>query len=72
LKDHGVNPEFEGIISFISLMTPPNASSSKQMKKFFRVKPLLFKPGANDVLPVRDDNKNLCKSILKTGKEYPS
>jgi hypothetical protein len=32
LKDHGVNPEFEGIISFISLMTP-NASSSKQMKE---------------------------------------
>lgn len=75
LKDHGVDPDFEGELSITTGYEEPNCSSSKQMKDFLYTKgwkPKLFKPGANGPVPqLRKDDKTLCDSILKLIKSNP-
>lgn len=53
----------------------PNPSSNNQIKDFLFSKgwkPKIFKEGANGKVPqLRDDNKNLCSSILKLIEDVP-
>lgn len=62
-------------IEYIKGYIEPNPTSNSQVKEFLFSKgwkPLLFKDGANGKVPqLRDDNKNLCKSIHKLIKENP-
>ena len=63
----GYTIDYEGDIKEIVSWEEPNCQSSQQMKDFLLSKgwkPLLFKDGANGKVPqLRDDDKNLCKSI---------
>lgn len=53
----------------------PNPTSPKQIKDFlFSLGwvPKIFKDGANDKVPqLRDDDKNLCTSVIKLSKKFP-
>ena len=75
LKMGGLPEEYEGEVEEIVDWETPNPQSTKQVKDFLfsrNWKPKLFKPGANgDVPQLRDDNKNLCKSIVKMFDEFP-
>lgn len=67
--------EYDGDIKEIIGYDEPNPQSSAQMKNFLfanKWKPKLFKDGANGKVPqLRDDDKNLCKSIMSLIKEFP-
>lgn len=67
--------DYEGPIEVISGYEDPNPQAPGQVKDFLLSKgwkPKLFKPGANGpVAQLRDDEKNLCKSIIAMVKTYP-
>lgn len=67
--------DYDGDIEEVVSYTEPNCQSTKQMKDFLTSKnwkPKLFKEGANGKVPqLRDDDKNLCKSIVLLIKDYP-
>jgi DNA polymerase I-like protein with 3'-5' exonuclease and polymerase domains len=75
LLDNGVDPKFEGVLSITTGYTPPNCSSTKQMKEFLFTKgwkPSIFSIGANGAVPqLRKPDKTLCDSILKLIKTNP-
>lgn len=66
---------YDGKIEVVTGYVPANCQSSKQIKDFLfknNWKPKLFKDGANGKVPqLRDDNKELCKSIKELVKEVP-
>lgn len=76
LLDRGNLPrDYEGEVVEIVGYDEPNPQSNTQMKEFLLSKnwiPKLFKEGANGKVPqLRDDDKNLCTSILKLVDKFP-
>jgi hypothetical protein len=75
LKELDLPDEYDGEIDVIRGYGEPNPSSTEQVKDFLFSKgwkPKLFKDGANGKVPqLRDDDKNLCKSITVLFKDYP-
>ena len=75
IKGCNLSEDYDGNIEEVVSYTEPNCQSSTQMKKFLfskNWKPILFKDGANGKVPqLRDDDKQLCKSILKIIKDCP-
>lgn len=71
----GLDFDYNGPIEIIKGYQEPNPMSNTQLKNYlFSLgwKPLLFKEGANGKVPqLRDDDKNLCKSILKLIETVP-
>jgi hypothetical protein len=67
--------DYEGSIEVIKGYKEPNPQAPGQVKDFLLSKgwkPKLFKKGANgQVAQLRDDEKNLCKSIIAMVKTYP-
>jgi len=67
--------DYSGIIEEVVSYTEPNPSSSQQMKAYLESEgwvAKLFKDGANGkVAQLRDDNKQLCKSIIKLIEKNP-
>jgi hypothetical protein len=65
----------EGPVEYISSYEDPNPQSTSQMKAYLFTKkwiPKLFKDGANGKVPqLRDDDKNLCTSIIKLIDKVP-
>ena len=63
----GLTIDYQGIIQEVVRYEEPNCLSTAQMKNYLlRLgwKPILFKGGANGKVPqLRDDDKNLCKSL---------
>jgi hypothetical protein len=61
--------EYDDKINITTGFTPPNCQSTKQMKDYLMSlgwEPKIFKDGANGKVPqLRDDEKQLCKSIQK-------
>lgn len=75
VKGCGMPLDYEGPIEVIKSYEEPNPQSSSQIKDFLLSKgwkPKIFKNGANGpVAQLRDDEKNLCKSITDMVKDYP-
>jgi DNA polymerase I-like protein with 3'-5' exonuclease and polymerase domains len=75
VKGCGLDMSYEGPIEVISGYDVSNPQSTQQVKEFLLSKgwkPKLFKDGANGKVPqLRDDNKELCKSITKLAKDIP-
>jgi len=75
LKMGGLPEDYEGEVEEIVDWEEPNPQSTKQMKEFLfdkNWKPELFKDGANGKVPqLRDDDKNLCNSIVKLIETCP-
>jgi hypothetical protein len=71
----GLSQDYGGEIKILHSEEEPNPASTLQIKDFLVSKgwkPKIFKDGANGkVAQLRDDNKNLCKSIYKLIEEYP-
>jgi len=67
--------DYDGQINVTTGYTEPNCQSTKQMKDYLLSlgwEPKLFKDGANGKVPqLRDDEKNLCKSIQKLIEKNP-
>lgn len=67
--------DYDGDIKVVTGSIPPNCQSSKQIKDYLfsrNWKPRIFKDGANGKVPqLRDDNKELCKSIKELIKTVP-
>ena len=67
--------DYDGEIEEVLGYTEPNCQSSKQMKDYLfslSWKPEIFKDGANGKVPqLRDDDKNLCRSIQKLIESHP-
>lgn len=76
VKNCNLPEDYEGQIDVITGYEEPNCQSTKQMKDFLFLnnwKPLLFKDGANGKVPqLRDDEKNLCKSIIQLIDKNPN
>jgi DNA polymerase I-like protein with 3'-5' exonuclease and polymerase domains len=75
LEKCNLDKEYDGVIEEITSYTEPNCQSSKQIKDYLfslSWKPEIFKDGANGKVPqLRDDDKNLCKSIQKLIEKNP-
>lgn len=75
IKGCGLPLDYEGSIEVIKGYEEPNPQSTSQVKDFLLSKgwkPKIFKKGANGQVPqLRDDEKNLCKSITTMVKKYP-
>lgn len=71
----GLPQDYDGEIKILHSEEEPNPASTLQIKDFLVSKgwkPKIFKDGANGkVAQLRDDNKNLCKSIYKLIEKYP-
>lgn len=71
----GLDLEYDGEIDEVVSYDEPNPQSNVQIKDFLFSKgwkPKLFKDGANGPVPqLRDDDKNLCKSIISMIDEFP-
>ena len=71
----GIPLDYDSEIEVIKGYKEPNPQSSTQMKEWlFSLgwKPKIFKEGANGKVPqLRDDNKNLCKSITTLFDKIP-
>lgn len=71
----GLDLEYNGEIDEVVSYDEPNPQSNVQIKDFLFSKgwkPKLFKDGANGPVPqLRDDDKNLCKSIISMIDEFP-
>lgn len=71
----GLDLEYDGEINEVVSYDEPNPQSNVQIKDFLLSKgwkPKLFKDGANGPVPqLRDDDKNLCKSIISMIDEFP-
>lgn len=67
--------DYEGSLELIKGYEEPNPTSTQQLKDYLfskSWKPKIFKDGANGKVPqLRDDNKNLCSSILELIEEVP-
>jgi hypothetical protein len=67
--------DYDGEIKVLHSEEEPNPASTIQIKDFLTSKgwkPKIFKDGANGKVPqLRDDNKNLCKSVYKLIDKYP-
>jgi DNA polymerase I-like protein with 3'-5' exonuclease and polymerase domains len=70
-----LDSEYDGVVEEVVSWDEPNPQSTKQMKSFLfdkGWKPKLFKDGANGRVPqLRDDDKNLCGSIINLIEDYP-
>lgn len=75
IQSIGLPLEYEGEVEIIKGYKEPNPQSSTQMKDWlFSLgwKPKIFKEGANGKVPqLRDDNKNLCKTVMKLVESVP-
>ena len=75
VKELNLPEDYNEGIKVIVGYTPPNCQSSKQIKDYLfsrNWKPKIFKDGANGKVPqLRDDNKELCKSIKELIKTVP-
>ena len=75
IQSIGLPLEYEGEVEIIKGYKEPNPQSSTQMKDWlFSLgwKPKIFKGGANGKVPqLRDDNKNLCKTVMKLVESVP-
>lgn len=75
VKGCGLPLDYDGPIEVIKGYEEPNPQSTSQVKDFLLSKgwkPKIFKKGANGQVPqLRDDEKNLCKSITAMVKKYP-
>lgn len=75
LKQCNLPEDYDGEIEEIISYTEPNCQSTKQMKDFLFAnnwEPKLFKDGANGKVPqLRDDDKNLCKSVQELIEKNP-
>lgn len=75
VKQCNLPEDYDGVIEEVIGYTEPNCQSSKQMKNFLfslSWRPEIFKDGANGKVPqLRDDEKNLCKSIQKLIEKNP-
>lgn len=71
----GLPEDYDGQIKEVIKYEDPNPQSATQMKEYlFSLgwKPKIYKDGANGkVAQLRDDNKNLCESILKLAESHP-
>lgn len=71
----GLPIDYDGEINEVVSESEPNCQSTSQMKSFLFSKgwkPKLFKDGANGKVPqLRDDDKNLCKSVKELIKTFP-
>ena len=67
--------DYEGEVEVVTGYDEPNPTSSSQIKSYlFSLgwEPKIFKDGANGKVPqIRDDNKNLCKSVLELVNDHP-
>lgn len=74
-KAVGMPEDYEGEIKVKKGEKEPNPQSSQQVKDWlFSLgwEPKIFKDGANGKVPqLRDDNKNLCKSVMKLVEQVP-
>lgn len=75
LEQMGLPEDYEGEIEEIIGYDEPNPQSTQQVKDYLLSKgwvPKIFKDGANGKVPqLRDDDKNLCSSILKLVEKFP-
>lgn len=75
LKQCNLPEDYDGEIKEVISESEPNCQSSQQMKNFLFAnnwKPKLFKDGANGKVPqLRDDEKNLCKSVQELIEKNP-
>lgn len=75
VKHCNLPEDYDGEIKEVVSESEPNCQSSQQMKNFLFAngwKPKIFKDGANGKVPqLRDDDKNLCKSVQELIEKNP-
>lgn len=75
LEKANLPEDYEGEVEVITKYDEPNPLSNTQIKNYlFSLgwEPKIFKDGANGKVPqLRDDDKNLCKSIMDLAKSHP-